>query len=175
MGILLEIDNPGGLCGVSPVIGISGRERHMKSPSRLMAVFGFIFLLGCAIPALGQVSVSVAQLNGTVQDSNGAVVPKATITLREVDKNRVYTATSNDAGYYVVPNLPPGNYELTATYTGFAKYSQSGIVLTVGQTATVNVTLSAAGIEQSVVVSSETPLEPSRTEVSQVIAPSQIA
>src|SRR5215467_1428151 len=155
MGILLEIDNPGGLCGVSPVIGISGRERHMKSPSRLMAALGFVFLLGCAIPALGQVSVSVAQLKGTVQDANGAVVANASITLREVDKNRVYTATCNDAGYYVVPNLPPGNYELTAVFTGFAKYTQTGIVLTVGQTATVNVTLAAAGVEQSVVVSSD--------------------
>jgi hypothetical protein len=140
-----------------------------------MAVFGFIFLLGFSIPALCQVSVSVAQLNGTVQDANGAVVASATITLREVDKNRVYTATCNDAGYYVVPNLPPGNYELTAAYSGFAKYTQTGIVLTVGQTATVNVTLNAAGVEQSVVVSTDTPLEPSRTEVSQVIATSQIA
>jgi hypothetical protein len=147
----------------------------MRNRSKFMVVLGFIFLLGCSIPALGQVSVSVAQLNGTVQDSNGAVVTKATITLREVDKNRVYTATSNDAGYYVVPNLPPGNYELMATYSGFAKYSQSGIVLTVGQTATVNITLSAAGIEQSVVVSTEQQLEPSRTEVSNVIAPNQIA
>ena len=63
----------------------------MKSPSRLMAALGFVFLLGCAISALGQVSVSVAQLNGTVQDANGAVVGNASITLREVDKNRVYT------------------------------------------------------------------------------------
>src|SRR5262245_26100865 len=158
-----------------PAIKISGRERHMRNPSRLMASLGVIFLLGCLIPAMSQVSVSVAQLNGTVQDANGAVVGNASITLREVDKNRVYTATCNDAGYYVVPNLPPGNYELTAVFTGFAKYTQTGIVLTVGQTATVNVTLAAAGVEQSVVVSSDSPLEPSRTEVSQVIAPNQIA
>ena len=147
----------------------------MRNPSRLVAILGFVLFLGCSMPALCQVSVSVAQLNGTVQDANGAVVPNASITLREVDKNRVYTATCNDVGYFVVPNLPPGNYELAASHTGFAKYTQTSIVLTVGQTATVNVVLSAAGVDTAVVVSSETPLEPSRTEVSQVIAPSQIA
>src|SRR5215470_2146065 len=134
---------------------MSGRERHMRNPSRWMAILGFVLFFGCSMPALSQVSVSVAQLNGTVQDANGAVVPNASITLREVDKNRVYNATCNDAGYYVVPNLPPGKYELTAAFTGFAKYTQTGIVLTVGQTATVNVTLAAAGVEQSVVVSSD--------------------
>src|SRR5215470_15240824 len=147
----------------------------MKGRSGLLSALAITILLGCVNHAYSQATTSFAQLNGTVQDANGAAIVKATITLRHLDTNQTYTASSNDAGYFVVPNLPPGNYELAASHTGFAKYTQTSIVLTVGQTATVNVVLSAAGVDTAVVVSSETPLEPSRTEVSQVIAPSQIA
>src|SRR5262249_21932572 len=92
-----------------------------------------------------------------------------------LDTNHAYTTTSNEAGYYIIPNLPPGRYELTATSTGFGKYIQTGIALTVGQTATVNVTLRVT-VEESISVTGETPLiEPTRTEVSQVIETKQIA
>src|SRR5262249_25015630 len=74
-----------------------------------------------------------------------------------------------------VPNLAPGRFDLTVTSAGFGKYTQTGIVLTVGQTATVNVTLKVT-VEESISVTSETPLiEPTRTEVSQVIETKQIA
>jgi hypothetical protein len=144
----------------------------MRNRSGLVVVLGTIILLCCSVPALSQVSVS-AQLNGTVQDVNGAVIVNASITLREVATNQVYRATSNDAGYYVVPNLPPGSYELTVNYTGFAKYTETGIVLTVGQTATANVSLNPT-LEQSVTVTGESPIEPTRTETSQVINTQQI-
>src|SRR5262245_28385904 len=141
----------------------------------LLTVLAIAILLACGNPAYSQATNSFAQLNGTVQDANGAVVVKAIITLRHLDTNQTYTASSNDAGYYLVPNLPPGRYEFTASYTGFAKYTYPGLVLTVGQTATVNVTLKVT-VEESIAVTTETPvIEPTRTEVSQVIETRQIA
>jgi len=134
----------------------------------LVVVLGTIILLGCSIAAFSQV-VASAQLNGTVQDPNGAVVSNASISLRDVATNQTYKATSNDAGYYVVPNLPPGSYELTVSYSGFANYTEKGIVLTVGQTATVNVSLSPT-VAQSVTITTEAAaIEPTRTETSAVI------
>src|SRR5882672_2488706 len=106
----------------------------MTNRLRLVVVLRIVFLLSCSIPAFSQAIIGYAQLNGTVQDTNGAVLVKASITLRGVDTNQVYTASANDAGFYLIPSLPPGKYELTATYSGFAKYTQTGIVLTVGQT-----------------------------------------
>jgi hypothetical protein len=120
--------------------------------------------------ALGQATVSFAQLNGTVQDANGRVVVGAAVSLRDLGTNQAYNAVSNTSGYYVAPNLPPGQYELTVQYSGFGKYVQTGIALTVGQTATVNVALKVASVGQVVTVNTEVPaVEPSRTEISQVI------
>jgi outer membrane receptor protein involved in Fe transport len=147
----------------------------MKGRSGLLSAITIAILLGCAHQAYSQATTSFAQLNGTVQDANGAAIVKASITLRNLDTNQAYTATSNDAGYYIVPNLLPGRYELTVTSTGFGKFTQTGVALTVGQTATVNVTLKVS-VEESISVTGETPIiEPTRTEVSQVIETKQIA
>ncbi len=140
----------------------------------LSYVFCVALLLGCANSVFSQATTSLAQLSGTVQDTSGAVVAKAAISLREIDTNRTYSAISNETGYYLAPNLPPGKYELTASFSGFAKYTLTGIVLTVGQTATVNVTLNPT-VEQTINITDEAPtIEPTRTETSQVIDAKQI-
>lgn len=126
--------------------------------------------------ALGQAGANLAQLNGTVLDSSGGSVAKAIVTLREVGTNSTYNATASDNGNYVIPNLPPGQYELKVTYKGFAPYTQTGIVLRVGQVATIDVTMKveAAGQIDVVVTTEAQQIEPTRTEVSQVIEAKQI-
>ena len=127
----------------------------------------------CVYPVAAQ--ISSAQLNGTVHDESGGAVAKATVSLREMDTNRAYTTTTNDSGFYVLPNLAPGRYELKASFTGFSNYTQTGVALTVGQIATVDVTLKVATKGEQVMVTGEAPvIEPSRTEVSQVIDTKQI-
>src|SRR3984885_14464186 len=128
-----------------------------------------------ATPAHAQGATAFAQLNGTAQDPTGGAIVKGTISARDVDTNQAYAATTNDDGFYVFPNLPPGNYELTAEYAGFTKYTQSGVTLRVGQTATANITLQVAGQGQEVVVTGNVPpIEPTKTEISQVIDSQQI-
>ena len=125
--------------------------------------------------AAGQATVSFAQLNGTVLDTTDRAVVRAAITVRNAGTNQSYPATTNENGYYIIPNLPPGTYDLTVEYHGFGKFTQTGIGLTVGQTATVNVTLKVAGAGETVVVTGEAPpVEPTRTEISQVIDTRQI-
>jgi len=133
----------------------------------------FVLVLSCgAVFAQG---ASDAQLNGTVRDQTGGVIVKASVTLRNVDNNQVYKATSNSTGFYILTSVPPGNYELTAESQGFAKYSQTGLVLRVAQTATIDMSLKVAGTTQEVTVSTDAPvIEPTRTEISQVIEAQQI-
>ena len=133
-------------------------------------------VIACLGPhASAQVGTSFAQLNGTVTATNGGTIAKAAVTLRAVETNQAYSAVSNDTGFYVVPNLPPGRYELSVESPGFAKSVQTGIVLSVGQTATVNVTLRIATVKETVEVNTEVPpIEPTRTEVSQVVETQQI-
>src|SRR5215813_4928138 len=119
--------------------------------------------------AFTQAVITVAQLNGTVRDTTGSVVANATVTLRNLDTNRTYTSMSDASGFYIVPNLPPGAYDLSVTFTGFAPFTQAGIQLRVGQTATLDVALSVQGGRETVEVISETPaIEPTRTEISNV-------
>jgi len=122
-----------------------------------------------------QATVGYAQLSGTVLDSSGRTIAKATVTARNASTNTSFTATTTGEGFYVVPNIPPGTYDVSAAYTGFAKTTQTGIEITVGQTATVNLTLKVAGAGETVVVTGEAPvIEPTKTEISQVIESQQI-
>jgi hypothetical protein len=125
--------------------------------------------------AFGQATVSYAQLSGTILDPSGQVIAGASITLRDQSTNRTYTASSNGHGFYVVPNLLPGVYEVTVVAAGFAKSVQTGLILTVGQTATLDESLKVAAVGETVTVTTEAPpVETSRTEISQVIGTSEI-
>src|SRR5215469_1908979 len=137
-------------------------------------------LLGIVVSAapfaVAQAALSFAQLNGSVLDAGGRAVVSAQVTVRDLDTNQTFQSTSNTAGFFVVPNLPPGKYNLTVSAPGFAKYQQTGITLTVGQVATVNSTLKVAGASELITVTTEAPLiEPTKTEISQVIETEQIA
>jgi outer membrane receptor protein involved in Fe transport len=140
---------------------------------RLLLVIFSILLI--TVGAFAQAVITVAQLNGTVRDSTGSVVANAMVSLRNLDTNRTYSSTSDASGYYIVPNLPPGPYEVNVTYTGFAPYAQSGVQLRVGQTATLDVALAVQGRQEIVEVTAQAgAIEPSRTEISNVIETKQI-
>jgi outer membrane receptor protein involved in Fe transport len=145
----------------------------MRKRTGLFAILAIAILFSYADPTWSQ--TSVASLNGTVLDESGGTVSGATISLREMDRNTMYSATSDQSGYYAIPNLPPGRYELKAEFKGFSKYTQTGTILSVGQTATVNITLKVEAHGEEVIVSTEAPtIEPTKTEISQVIDTKQI-
>ncbi len=148
----------------------------MRKRQSFLAVLAIVILWSAGANALlAQVSGSGAQLSGTVSDASGAVVAKAALTLRDLDTNRTYAATATESGSYVLPNVTPGRYELKVSYSGFANFTRTGIVLTVGQTATIDVTLVVASQGEQIVVDTEAPvIEPTKTEISQVIGTSQI-
>ncbi|HEY6349831.1 MAG TPA: TonB-dependent receptor [Candidatus Angelobacter sp.] len=143
---------------------------------RLVALFVSVILASfTSVSAPAQVSIAQAQLNGTVRDQTGSLIPNANITLHDINTNRVYTTHSNNSGYYMLASVAPGNYELTAEASGFGKYKQTGIVLTVGQEATIDIGMKVAQASEELTVTAEAPvIEPARTEVSQVIATEQI-
>jgi hypothetical protein len=152
-------------------VGAIQRGAEAMKLRLLLTLCVMVALAACLAPhAFGQATVSFAQLNGTIQDASGRAIVGASISLREVDTNRTYTAASNTSGFFVVPNLSPGNYELTVQNSGFAKHVQTGIALTVGQAATIDVTLNVASVSEVISVTTEAqPVEPTRSESSQVI------
>jgi outer membrane receptor protein involved in Fe transport len=147
----------------------------MKKYFVLSVALAIAILLVSAGPALAQGGVSAAQLNGTITDQSGGAISGAVITLRNPTTDVSYNATSNASGYYAIANLQPGTYELKTSFSGFANYTQTGIVLTVGQVATVNIAMQLASQGEKVVVTTETQeIEPTKTEISQVVGEQQI-
>src|SRR5215467_10720790 len=92
------------------------------------------------------------RISGTVVDSSGAVVPGANVTITNVATNAVRTAVTDDGGFYTVTNLPVGNYTVMVERTGFKKANQTGNVLTADQRLTVNITLEAGNVTETVEV-----------------------
>jgi hypothetical protein len=148
----------------------------MKLRFLLTVSLAVLLMILCSAPsAFAQASIGFAQLNGNVTDESGRAVVKAAITLTELNTNKRSSAATNDTGYYVVPNLFPGKYELTVEASGLGKYLQTGILLLVGQTATIDVTMKVATVHETVQVTAEAPpVEPTRTDISQVIDTKEI-
>ena len=91
-----------------------------------------------------------ARLSGTVRDIAGDVIPDATLTITNLDTNQVRTLQSSSTGEFADPSLAPGRYSVAIERTGFQKVVQSGVVLTVGQDATLNATLSPGSVTETV-------------------------
>jgi len=115
----------------------------------LLAVFWLI----AGIPSLAQSNRGT--LNGSVKDTAGASVFGATLTLKEANTGSRFTTIANVEGLFTFPELPPGTYTLTITSQGFESYTQVGITVNVGNSATVNAVLKVGAASESVTVTSD--------------------
>ena len=98
-------------------------------------------------------SQTTATIVGTVTDTSGAVVPNVTVTVTSKDTGLTRKTSSNQAGNYVVPLLPVGEYSITAEVAGFKKKTITSIVLQVNQEARVDIALEVGAVTESVTVS----------------------
>ena len=86
-------------------------------------------------------AVAVAQVSGTVVDQSGSAIANAQVRMTETEKQTVHATVTDDAGRYVLPNLPVGPYVLEAQANGFKNYVLSGIELQVGSGVVLNVAM----------------------------------
>jgi hypothetical protein len=132
--------------------------------------------LGCVL--LSSVHLSgqqLATLNISVMDPSGSVIPQARITLRNLETGSRRTSASSVAGVAVVPGLPAGSYQLTVESDQFSPY-QSPLKLTVGQDASVAVTLRIKAARETVEVQETVQgVDTQKSEVSQVIDTQKIS
>src|SRR5689334_2200570 len=121
---------------------------------RSAAILAFL----CFMPAL-LAQVDTGAIAGTLTDSSGAVLPGASVVIRQTDTGQEFKLSSNALGQYVSPPLPPGPYEVAA---GFRR-TITRIELTLNQRAVVNLSLQIGASQQEVTVVAETPLLESET------------
>jgi hypothetical protein len=101
---------------------------------------------------------STGSIRGTITDPSQAAVPSAKVTATDVDRGVDYSTTTDAAGRYIFPGLPPARYTLTVEAPGFQKTSEAAFSLEVQQQATVNVALSVGTTSTSVEVTGSAPL-----------------
>ena len=116
---------------------------------------GTLILLLTASAAWAQ---ATAQMSGTVRDESGAVLPGVTVTVTQTDTGLTRTAVTDETGGYLLTNLPTGPIRLEVALQGFRTYEQTGIVLQVGATPTINAVLAVGTVEETVSVEGAAPL-----------------
>src|SRR6266550_3617304 len=99
-----------------------------------------------------------AQLSGTIRDDSGGVLPGVTVTVTQTNTGLVRTTATDETGGYLLTNLPVGPYRLEVALQGFKTYVQTGIVLQVGGTPTINAVLGVGTLEQSITVEAAAPI-----------------
>jgi outer membrane receptor protein involved in Fe transport len=118
-----------------------------------IALAALLALTGLFTVTLQAQNITTAQLNGTVHDKTGAVVPNVTVTIADASRGFSRTTTSDAQGNYQLLQLPPGTYTVTASYTGFNTFVSKNVVLNIGDQAQLPLSLSV-GSTQTVTVSS---------------------
>ena len=141
-----------------------------------MKSFNFVFVLllvlvtSATAHAAMQSQATTGTIEGTVTDQTGAVLPGVAVSLKSVETGIVRMVLSDDRGIFRAPLLPVGHYDVSVEFTGFTKFEQTAIALTVGQTLQLNIRLSVAGTTQAVSVTEEVPVvEATRTQVSSTV------
>src|SRR5579871_6310703 len=153
----------------------------MNSNSSILSVFlkslwvAFtLAVLFIGTPVLAQVDRAV--LEGTVTDPSGGVIPNAKVQVLAVDTGLSEVQQTNSKGYYRFPGLAVGKYMVTATSTGFKTKMIQDVVLLVGQTHTLDVSLAVGTIDEKIEVRASTaPSDRSSAEAATVIDTVQIS
>jgi hypothetical protein len=99
-----------------------------------------------------------ARLAGTVVDADQAAVPLAKVTLAGPETGFARQFLTGDDGSFTFPLVPPGRYQLRVEKEGFSTYLQSDIVLTVGQSSSLNPKLELGALNQVIEVTAGAPL-----------------
>lgn len=120
--------------------------------SRLLSVLLVCLLPVFAVDVRAQSNATDGALDGFVRDPSGAVVPAARVIALNLETNQIRETTSNQDGYFRFPLLQVGEYQLLVSATGFAEYQATGIRLSVGTQARLEVALALAGATETVQV-----------------------
>ena len=123
------------------------REKHWST--------AVVFLIISAFPRPAATQTTTATLLGVVRDASGAIVPQTQVTARNVSTSFTRSATADETGTYLIPNLPVGQYSVTAEKVGFRRFIRDGITLTVNQNARLDIDLSVGEVSETINVTAQ--------------------
>ena len=105
----------------------------------------------------GLAQTTTATLSGVVTDESGAVLSGAHVVVMNSETGVQRSVSTNEKGYFLVSELPPGSYQVTVSQTGFETLVRKGITLAVGQTVNLPLAVKVGAVTQQVTVTAEAP------------------
>src|SRR6266516_3304316 len=140
------------------------RRRGLKLVVAVLAAC----LLASSAFAQGGGASTTGSINGKVADSSGGVLPGVTVSVTSPSLMGVQSAVTDTGGNYRFPSLPPGTYMVQFELPGFNTLKRENIVISMGFTATVNVELAVASLQETVTVTGDSPvIDTSNTRIQQ--------
>ncbi len=134
----------------------------------LSKVFAAVILV--CLTSTGLRAQATAQINGSVKDQSGAVLPGVEIAVTQTDTGAKRAVVTDETGSYILSNLPLGPYRFEAALPGFRTYVQTGIVLQVNSSPVINAVLQVGQVSEQVEVQANAALvETQNTSVGQVV------
>jgi hypothetical protein len=131
-------------------------------------------VLAAVIPASAQETVNSASVSGRVVDEQGAVVPGARVSARQIDTNVTRETVTDQEGRFRLPYLRVGRYEIAVHLQGFADATRA-LTLTVGSAFELPVTLKIGTLDTNVTVSAEaTVLEAARSQIAGTVSQTEV-
>ena len=135
--------------------------------SSLALIAGFVAVL--------HAQTTNGTITGTITDPSGAAVGGVQVQASNQDTGEQRTAITQDNGSYIIPQLPPGRYNVTIEKQGFAKETRSNVQLLVNQSATLDFKVSLEAVSQTVEVTGAPPqLNTSNATLADVVQHEQI-
>jgi len=136
----------------------------------MMLLFGFVMLAGTLF---GQINRGT--ITGLVVDQQGLSVAGAKVTAVNLATGLTTEATTGSTGSFTFPGLPVGRYQVSCEMTGFKKFVQEPVIVDVGQTVSVNISLQVGAVTQEVTVTAAPPpLDTATSDVGTAVTRQQI-
>ena len=150
-------------------MGFGSGSKQIKASPVALAVLLFGILVSVSVPAGAQVAGGT--VSGTVVDSSGGVIPSASISAKNAATGVTREASSNSDGFYTIPNLLPGTYDVTFVAQGFKTEVRRGITLNVGAAQVLNLAMQVGTTTETVQVTTEAPaIELASSDISAVVS-----
>lgn len=125
------------------------------------SLYSVVLVLMClvaAVPVMAQSQAINGTIEGTVRDDSGGVLPGVSVTLTNTDTGSSRTVVTNENGFYRAPLLPLGAYRVSAELAGFKTSQRTGISLSAGQAAVIDVVMGVGDLSEVVSVTADAPL-----------------
>jgi len=135
-----------------------------------------VWLVALALPARSYGQAVRGTIEGAITDSSGAALPGVTVDAKNVDTGVSQSTVTNGEGRYTAPDLPLGNYEVTAALQGFQTVVRRGITLRVGSQVVVDFQLPVGQLQETLTVTGAAPtVDTVSSAVGAVVEQKQIA